>query len=272
MSTHADPDKAFVWLDGDGYRAPAGTVRPVAPFVDNPVSGAIPWLSFGGIEAGFEVNPTRDVSPKKVWNRRLAPYKVVKAPTEERAKLRPVDYSAATVLTALQGGSIVEAPPASGVFEWHPGDDEDFALLLVVRDDGNAAGFYSPRVTLTTPPPRTFGKEDLDGFEFELLALEPFTPITSFNPLRSQFTVTIGGTPTGGTFPLTFNGQTATGIAYNAAASAVQTALEALSTIGTGNVTVTGSAGGPYTVAINRVGVLTSSGASLTPSGTVTVA
>lgn len=61
-------------------------------------------------------------------------------------------------------------------------------------------------------------------------------------------TLTIGGSPTGGTFTVTFAGQTTAAIAYNAAASAVQTALQALSTIGAGNVAVTGSAGGPYTV------------------------
>ena len=61
-------------------------------------------------------------------------------------------------------------------------------------------------------------------------------------------TVTITGTPTGGTFTLNFNGQTTAGIAFNAAAAAVQSALEALSNLVPGDVTVTGSAGGPYTV------------------------
>lgn len=61
-------------------------------------------------------------------------------------------------------------------------------------------------------------------------------------------TATITGTPTGGTWTLTFQGQTTASIAHNAAAAAVQTALEALSTIGEDNVTVTGSAGGPYTI------------------------
>ena len=75
---------------------------------------------------------------------------------------------------------------------------------------------------------------------------------------------------TGGTFTLTHGGQTTTAIAENAAASAVQTALEALSTIGAGNVAVTGSAGGPYTVTFrgslkgDNVAQLTSSAASLT--------
>lgn len=53
-------------------------------------------------------------------------------------------------------------------------------------------------------------------------------------------TVSITGTPTGGTFPLYFGGEIAAGIPYNATASQVQTALQALSSIGSGNVTCTG--------------------------------
>jgi len=62
-------------------------------------------------------------------------------------------------------------------------------------------------------------------------------------------TVTITGGPTGGTYTLTYSGQTTAAIAYNATAAAVQSALAALSNIGAGNVTVTGANGGPYTVA-----------------------
>ncbi|WP_329126020.1 hypothetical protein [Streptomyces sp. NBC_01353] len=56
-------------------------------------------------------------------------------------------------------------------------------------------------------------------------------------------TVTITGSPTGGTYTLTFSGQTTAAIAYNAAASAVQSALEALSNIDSGDVVC---AGGPH--------------------------
>ena len=49
-------------------------------------------------------------------------------------------------------------------------------------------------------------------------------------------TVTITGTPTGGTFKLSFRGDITASIAYNAAASAVQSALEALGSIGSGGV------------------------------------
>ena len=54
-------------------------------------------------------------------------------------------------------------------------------------------------------------------------------------------TVKVTGTPTSGTFTLTVGAQTTTAIAYNAAASVVQAALAALSSVGTGNVVVTGA-------------------------------
>jgi hypothetical protein len=76
------------------------------------------------------------------------------------------------------------------------------------------------------------------------------TTLTGGTPANEVQTVTITGTPTGGTFTLTFDGQTTTGIAYNANASAVQTALLALSNLDTGDVTVGGGPGPatPYTV------------------------
>ncbi|WP_339730088.1 hypothetical protein [uncultured Gimesia sp.] len=61
-------------------------------------------------------------------------------------------------------------------------------------------------------------------------------------------TVTLGNAPSGGTFTLTYAGQTTGNIAYNASAATVDSALETLSNIGSGDVTVTGSDGGPWTV------------------------
>lgn len=60
---------------------------------------------------------------------------------------------------------------------------------------------------------------------------------TGTNELQS---ITITGSPTGGTLTISYAGQTTGDIAYNAQASAVQTALEALSNVGDGNVKVTG--------------------------------
>lgn len=62
--------------------------------------------------------------------------------------------------------------------------------------------------------------------------------------------VTINGGPTGGNFTLTYKTQTTASIAYNATAAQVASALQALTAIGATGCTVSGSAGGPYTVTL----------------------
>lgn len=74
------------------------------------------------------------------------------------------------------------------------------------------------------------------------------------------------GAASAGTFTLTYKGQTTSAIAYNATASAVQTALQALSTVGAGNATVTGNTSGPYTVQFT--GTLANDTTALTGNGT----
>jgi hypothetical protein len=61
-------------------------------------------------------------------------------------------------------------------------------------------------------------------------------------------TITLTGGPTGGTYTLTFGANTTAAINWNDPASTLQTKLQAIASIGSGNVLVTGSAGGPYTV------------------------
>lgn len=97
------------------------------------------------------------------------------------------------------------------------------------------ASAYQPERKLKSGIP--LGKNTTTGL------FEPYAALT--NEVQ---TATITGGPTGGTFTLTFSGQTTAAIAYNATAAAVQTALEALSNINPGDVTVTGNAGGPYTL------------------------
>lgn len=92
--------------------------------------------------------------------------------------------------------------------------------------------------------------------------------------------VSLTGSPTGGTFTLSFGGNTTSAIAFNAANTAVQSALTALASIGVGNVTVSKgtswwivsfksalAATGVATMTINASGLTGGS----SPSGNVTV-
>jgi hypothetical protein len=60
--------------------------------------------------------------------------------------------------------------------------------------------------------------------------------------------VAIAGNPSGGFFTLEFNGEATAALSVAASAAEVQVALEGLSTIGAGNVVVTGADGGPWEV------------------------
>jgi hypothetical protein len=99
--------------------------------------------------------------------------------------------------------------------------------------------------------------------------------ISKFSQSESQL-VTVDAT--GGTFTLGYKGQTTGAIAEAATAATVQTALEGLSTIGAGNVAVSGSAGGPFTVkfqgalASQDTDLLVANGASLTGGASTAVA
>lgn len=69
-------------------------------------------------------------------------------------------------------------------------------------------------------------------------------------------TLTITGSPTGGTFTLTFGGQTTAALNWNATAAQVQSALQALSSIGTNNALVTGGPGPGTAFSVEFTGTL----------------
>jgi hypothetical protein len=94
--------------------------------------------------------------------------------------------------------------------------------------------------------------------------------------VNAVYTVTLG-TQSSGSFTLTVGANTTAGIPFNATAAAVQTALTGLASVGANNATVTGAAGGPYTVTFqNALGAqavtMTGSGAALTTPGNFSVA
>lgn len=151
--------------------------------------------------------------------------------------------------------------------------------------DSNA-WLASTRGTDTPGPPITLDPSLFTaGTHYPKLWIPSGTPLakhtgTGFYGPHSALTNEVQTVTEGGSgltsFTLTYSGQTTASIAAAATAATVQTALEALSNIAVGDVTVTGSAGGPYSVtfkgslAATNVAQMTA-----TPtggSGTVTIA
>jgi hypothetical protein len=108
----------------------------------------------------------------------------------------------------------------------------------------------TPNVALTNQVLTDFG--DHKTFTCSAIPTKRYWDRTASFTVQAEYdeiqTVTVTGSPTGGTFVLRFGGQNTVAIAYNASASTVQTALQALSSIGSGNALVTGANGGPWTV------------------------
>lgn len=85
-----------------------------------------------------------------------------------------------------------------------------------------------------------------------------------------------GSDPTGGTFTLTYGGNTTTPIAYNATAAVVQAALAALPGVGPDFVVVTGPTSFVYTftfrAGLGDVGAITADGSGMTTATAITMA
>lgn len=110
----------------------------------------------------------------------------------------------------------------------------------------------------------------LSGSTSVPIAVSVATTQAAAAAVNEQQLITVTGGPTGGTLTLTLGANTTSGLAWNAAAATVQTALVGLASIGAGNATVTGAAGGPWTVdfisgkAGQNMAEMTGNGASLT--------
>lgn len=166
--TTADPSKAYLWLTGDAFRAPAGTKLPEGDLLAKELKG---WDAYGGIEAGFEPSVEQSVTQKDVFNYRQAPYKVARDPLKEGMKFRAVDNTKAAMETRLQGGYVVKVGEHYGTVK---GVGEEFAFFMRVEDGSDAAFVYCPRATLKGPATRpTIDGQTIDGYEFDLAFLEP---------------------------------------------------------------------------------------------------
>lgn len=81
-----------------------------------------------------------------------------------------------------------------------------------------------------------------NGQSYEYISSDPPTVVAGAGATEIQ-QITKTGTSTAGTFTLTINAQTTTAIAHNASGATVAAALNALSSIGAGGVTVVAAAG-----------------------------
>lgn len=137
----------------------------------------------------------------------------------------------------------------------------------------------APVASLETAAPPTssvFATHTFDAGSETIRVLGSISPNTT--PLNEVQTVTIEGAPTGGTFTLTFGGETTAPLPVDASAIELRNAFIALPISSGSNLDFSGPRGGPYRVEFEgSLGdsdqpLLTGDGSGLTPSGTVSAA
>ncbi len=125
-------------------------------------------------------------------------------------------------------------------------------------------GNYLSLRTLYDTPDLTFNLESFDASA----AFEAVLTNQPFLAANGTQLATITGGPTGGTFTLTYGGQTTADIPYNASPAQVQAALEALSNVAPGDLSVSGSPGRSYSISFSSAYLTGTTATNITASGT----
>ena len=129
-------------------------------------------------------------------------------------------------------------------------DQSNLSINLSYNANGSSATLSLPSMDVktegggTTANLSNFLSSDFtqtQAAQNSLIKVDGFPSGSSVNEVQ---TMSRSISPTSGTYTLTYEGQTTAAIAYNAAPAEIQAALEALSTINAGDVTVGGSANG----------------------------
>lgn len=204
-------------------------------------------------------------------------------------------------LAAANGDNLVEYPGQAGTVYVRPLDYTPINYqVLLIREFNKPGGKIQTvkafdLVKVNKVGDAKMGKKDAEAAELTMKPLpsghfmgvqdDEYQPIIKAEWIGGEGYSALLGSPvsgyiatlgaqTTGTFTLTYGGLTTAGIAYNATASAVKTALVALDDgYAASDWDVTGSAGGPYTVTVPSISKpLSGSGASLGTPGTFAVA
>lgn len=118
-------------------------------------------------------------------------------------------------------------------------------VVATGSDGGPYTVTFSGDMAHINVPDITFDHTSLTGGDATVSVVETVKGAAGTSEVQ---TITFYGTPSGGTFTASFEGFGTAALAYNISAANLQTALRALTPIGSTGASVTGSDGGPYTV------------------------
>ncbi len=142
----------------------------------------------------------------------------------------------------LENGKIILTDKACG--------DSGLSLNISYNANGSAATLSLPSMSITSEGGSTISSLanfDFSDFTQTQIAKDSLIKVDGFpsdSAVSEVQTINRATSPSSGTYTLTYEGQTTAEIAYNATPAEIQAALEALSSINVGDITVNGSTNG----------------------------
>lgn len=220
-----------------------------------------PETIIGAAVAALKKFPSLSVEPERVQDDQfyrpagqLVPGSGVKHREWSEPKYNAaIDFNELTYIFAGLFGSVSPSNPTSGVYSWvWTPTESDFGTpkTFTARMGDTLASALIPGMYFNSMNMRiSDDTSEVSGDCFGYAINDNEGPVNaSLSDEVQQLVIT--GSPTGGTFTLTFGGDTTNALAYNASAAEVQAELEGLAAIGSGNVQCYGSGlpGGTITI------------------------
>lgn len=274
---HTDVSKTAVLIPktaGGIWRVPQNITLPTDAFSTRPV-GAI---RLGGVsDEGVTFSTERDTEKKKDWNGDKV--RSIQQSKDDKFEVTFIEYFNPNVLSLVFGDdNVVVTPPSASrgtqIAVKSVADVLDHGAYIIDTFDGDV----KHRRVLPDAQPETIDpvQEQPGDWTVYKVSFDLFPDsqgVTAYTYIEmgdilvpSDWTVEIAGSA--GTVVYTVDGESTSAVAYNASTAALDTALEALSTVGAGNATVTGSPG-DYEITLDLGGVLSAVGSG---GATATVA
>lgn len=280
---HTNVRNTGVWVPkglGGVFRYPLGTPLPTDPWSPRPVvPGWDPRLG-GCDDTGVTWTTKRDTDKKKDWNGDKV--RGVQTGKDDTWKLKYIEPKNSRVMEEYFGKAnvtVTEATTQHGTLITAVSNSDvlpHFSYIVDVFDGAVRKRRCIPDAQVAENGDEIWQSKDWTALEFTYdmfpdLAGNTFYDYTELDDklVEATYLVTLAGSPTAGSFDFVVAGQPAE-IAYNTTQAAFQTAVSALPNVKA--ATVTGSAGGPFTVKVTTAGVAPVSvdGTDLT-GGTVSV-
>lgn len=248
------------------YKQSSGLMLPTDAFSVRP-GGSI---RLGGVsDEGYTYTSERQVEKKKDWNGDKV--RSVQQSKDDSFEVTFIEFFNPNLLSVAHGDNNVTVVPASASHGTQISikDNADVlehsAYIIDTLDGGTKVRRCIPdaQVSKIDPIVEKPGDWSVHKLTFDLFPDSQGNTNYRYIELDDKIvpsTWDVAVTGSAGTIVWGVDAQTTSAQAYNVTTTALKTALEALSTVGAGNATVTGAAGSAYHVVLANGGVLTAVG------------